>query len=53
MQHNIAQKTDTTDFSDTFMLVKLVNECAHAVIPQLDHPAVQTGQNPWSFWMEA
>ncbi len=37
----------------TFMLIKAVNECAHPIIPQLNHTTVQAAKNPWPFGMEA
>lgn len=29
------------------MLIVSVNEGAHTVVPQLDHPIVKAGQDPW------
>jgi hypothetical protein len=34
------------------MLVETIDECAHAVVPQLDHTAVQRRQDPWSLRVE-
>lgn len=36
----------------TFVLVKLVNESAHSIVPQLDDSVVQTCKNPWPLGME-
>ena len=36
----------------TIMFIVSVNECAHAVVPQLDDSIVQTGQDPWPRRME-
>jgi hypothetical protein len=44
-------EVDATDRA--FMLIKAVNECAHPIIPQLNHTAVQAAKNPWPFGMEA
>ena len=35
------------------MLVKTVDESAHSVIPELDHTAVETGQDPWPLGVKA
>jgi hypothetical protein len=35
------------------VLVEAVEEGAHAVVPHLDHPAVETRQDPWSPRVEA
>lgn len=35
------------------MLVKAVNKSAHSVVPELDHPAVQAGKDPWPLAMKA
>lgn len=35
------------------VLVKAVDESAHAVIPELDHTAVKTRQDPWPLAVEA
>lgn len=37
----------------TIVLVESVDERAHAVVPQLDHTAVQRGQDPWTLGVEA
>ena len=34
------------------VLIKLVDQSAHAVVPQLNHAIVQGGQNPWSLGVE-
>ena len=34
------------------MLVKSVNESPHPVIPQLDHAAVKTREDPWPLTVE-
>jgi len=36
----------------TIMLVKLVDKCAHAIVPQLDDAVVQTSENPGPFRVE-
>lgn len=35
------------------VLVEAVEEGAHAVVPHLDHPAVEAGQDPWPPRVEA
>lgn len=35
------------------VLVKTVDESAHSVIPELDHTAVETGQDPWPLAVKA
>lgn len=35
------------------VLVEFVEESAHAVIPELDDAAVETGEDPWSLRVEA
>ena len=52
-----AQPTDrlrnsSTARRRTVMLVEPVDERAHAVVPQLDHAAVQRGQDPWPLGVE-
>lgn len=37
----------------TIVLVKSVDQRAHAVVPQLDHAAVQRRQDPWPLGVEA
>lgn len=37
----------------TVVLVESVNEGAHAVIPELDHAAVETGEDPWPLAVKA
>jgi hypothetical protein len=34
------------------VLIKAVDQCAHAVVPQLDDAAVQGGQDPWALGVE-
>lgn len=34
------------------MLVEAINEGVHAVVPELDHAAVQTRQDPWPLAVE-
>ena len=36
----------------TIMLVKLVDQSTHPVVPQLDDSVVQTCKNPWPLGME-
>ena len=36
----------------SIVFVELLNECAHAVVPQLDEAVVKTRQHPWSFRVE-
>lgn len=43
-------KMDTTDWS--IVLVESINESTHPVIPELDHTAVKTCQDPWPLSME-
>lgn len=44
-------KMNTTDRS--IVLVESINESAHAIIPELDHAAVETRQDPWPLAVEA
>jgi len=37
----------------TIMLVESIDERSHAVVPQLNHSTVQTGEDPWSPRVEA
>jgi hypothetical protein len=41
---------DTTDRS--IVLIESINESPHPVIPELDHAAVKTRQDPWPLTME-
>lgn len=34
------------------VLIEAIDERAHAVVPQLDHPAVQRRQDPWALGVE-
>lgn len=34
------------------VFVEFFKQCAHAIIPELDAAVVQTGQDPWPFWVE-
>lgn len=42
---------DAADWS--IVLIKPINESPHPVIPELDHTAVKTRQDPWPLTMEA
>lgn len=44
-------KMDATNRS--LMLVKSIDQCTHAIIPELDHATVQTRENPWSLRVKA
>lgn len=47
------QETEIVDqLFHTIMLVKLVDEGAHAIVPQLDDAVVQASQNPGPFRVE-
>jgi hypothetical protein len=37
----------------SIVLVEAVEEGAHAIVPHLDHPAVESRQDPWPPWVEA
>jgi predicted ATPase len=36
----------------TIMLIELVNQCAHPIVPQLDDSIVKTSKDPGPFWVE-
>lgn len=36
----------------TVVLIEPIDEGSHAVVPQLDHPAVKAGKNPWPLGVE-
>lgn len=42
---------DTAD--GAVVLVELVDQGSHAVVPKLDNAAVETGKDPWALGVEA
>lgn len=37
----------------SIVLVEAINKGAHTIIPELDHAAVETGQDPWPLGVKA
>ena len=36
----------------TVVVIEPIDESSHTVVPQLDHPTVQAGKNPWPLGVE-